>query len=728
MNFTKQIDRYIFIALTIFGVLFCPNLDGTNYYAKTSGASNKDGLSWANSITLNAALSLAKSDDVIHIAAGTYMPSANINGGLLVGDISFEIKNNISLIGGYPSNPTVGSFPNNEEKTILSGNLIAYHVVSITAPVETNKKVILNNISITLGKAAPSGTAVLSINALNYPRTNGGAMIIGKSTVEINNCRIYGNQSDFSTPGVYIFSFANVDFNNCLIENNTGKGNGGALWNDGSTVNVKNSSISSNHILGVGAGIYAFNASFSSYTHIVNSTIDNNEAIHGAGYYGREKSVGVIINCTIYGNKTTSVTTGGGGISLYTNNKSTNAAKLNIISSTITHNSGAGIDGGGIRLNDQYCKLYINNSVVSGNDNEDISLFNGARYSKESSILTQNVFDKDGSEISGKTFDCNTMLGPLDNNGGYTKTCILKGNNNPAMSFGLTQAQLSSLASSLSTAVPITANGEKLVNGTGLFTHISSDTTYTVTDGVTATEITYTSTTNLPTKLFLFEVDLTNPYINIEASTPNNQNAFTRQLMTEQAIYEDSPGHKVYAGTNGDFFDMATGEPRGILYKDGVAIKTTFYDALCNYFAITKDKKAIIGAQDTYNINKSFFKEAIGGRVWLIKAGVPVAQADKTLEPRTCIGVSEDNLKVYILAVDGRNPSYSNGMSYEELSKCLKSIGAYNAINIDGGGSTTFFVRNTPNFTANRFELRNRPSESYGERPVAVGLVLISSK
>lgn len=276
-------------------------------------------------------------------------------------------------------------------------------------------------------------------------------------------------------------------------------------------------------------------------------------------------------------------------------------------------------------------------------------------------------------------------------------------------------------------ARPKTVTGTKLVNGTDIFATISSDTTYVVTDGTIATEIKYLSMTGMAMKIFIFEVDLTNPKVSIEVSTPNNGTKFGMQRMTEQAVYEDSPGHKVYGGVNADFFNTTTGVPQGIVYKDGTAIKTTFQDVTSTYFTITKDKKAIIAGQEVYNDLKSTFKETVGGRVWLVQDGILSIQTSAVLEPRTCIGVSEDNQHVYILAVDGRNFWYSNGMSYLDLGKCMKALGAHNAINLDGGGSTTFFVREKVDFTENRFEIRNWPTDNGGaERSVANGLLIIS--
>lgn len=277
-------------------------------------------------------------------------------------------------------------------------------------------------------------------------------------------------------------------------------------------------------------------------------------------------------------------------------------------------------------------------------------------------------------------------------------------------------------------AIPKTETGTKLVNGTDLFSYISSDTTYTVTSGVQATEIKYLSMKGVSMKIFIFEIDLTNPTVSIEASSPNNQTVFAMQPMTVQATFVDQPGHKVYGGINADFFNTTTGQPRSIFYKNGVAIKTAFQDANRTFFAITKDKKATVGDQTSYPAVKDNIKEAVGGLYWLVSDSSLVKQTDTTIEPRTCIGVSKDQNKVFMLAVDGRNFTYSNGMSFEELGKCMMALGAYNSVNLDGGGSTTFFIRNTSEFSDGRFEVRNWPSDNGGkERAVANGLLIVSN-
>jgi hypothetical protein len=65
----------------------------------------------------------------------------------------------------------------------------------------------------------------------------------------------------------------------------------------------------------------------------------------------------------------------------------------------------------------------------------------------------------------------------------------------------------------------------------------------------------------------------------------------------------------------------------------------------------------------------------------------------KTRHPRTAVAIDASGKKVFFVTVDGRQPGYSNGMTLKEFAQYLVSIGAYKAVNLDGGGSTTMAVR-----------------------------------
>ena len=62
-------------------------------------------------------------------------------------------------------------------------------------------------------------------------------------------------------------------------------------------------------------------------------------------------------------------------------------------------------------------------------------------------------------------------------------------------------------------------------------------------------------------------------------------------------------------------------------------------------------------------------------------------------EPRTALGYNADTL--FLVVADGRQPKYSTGLTLYELASILIELGATEAINLDGGSSSTFVVEDT---------------------------------
>lgn len=102
-------------------------------------------------------------------------------------------------------------------------------------------------------------------------------------------------------------------------------------------------------------------------------------------------------------------------------------------------------------------------------------------------------------------------------------------------------------------------------------------------------------------------------------------------------------------------------------------------------------------------------QHAIGGRLRLLKDGninetlVKMHHAEKrhtpgkrasvlnlSHEPRTALGYNADTL--FLIVADGRQPKYSTGLTLYELASILIDLGATEAINLDGGSSSTFVV------------------------------------
>ena len=269
--------------------------------------------------------------------------------------------------------------------------------------------------------------------------------------------------------------------------------------------------------------------------------------------------------------------------------------------------------------------------------------------------------------------------------------------------------------------------GQKIIAGSdGYVGQSFSDSTYTLAPGVQALEMKILSSTGLAVKMFVLEVDLKEAHLTMKASSPNEEGKLkTKQQMTLQALAYDKSGSRVLAAVNGDFF-AKDGTPQGIYYRNGTCLKGTMTDNVCTFFAITKNKRAIIGSYDEYDSYKENIQEAVGGRVRLMTNGNVLPQTVTALEPRTAIGVTDDNV-VYILVADGRNFWYSNGMRYAEMGAVMKALGAKNAINLDGGGSSTFIIRKIAGFEDGRFAIRNWPYDNGGvEREVANGLLVVT--
>jgi hypothetical protein len=112
--------------------------------------------------------------------------------------------------------------------------------------------------------------------------------------------------------------------------------------------------------------------------------------------------------------------------------------------------------------------------------------------------------------------------------------------------------------------------------------------------------------------------------------------------------------------------------------------------------------------------------DTIGGNPTLIENGA-IQTSNVTgstpfhgRNPRTGVGTTPDG-RVLLVAVDGRQPGYSVGMSLLRFAQLFQSLGATWALNLDGGGSTTFVVNGV---------IKNRPSDG-SERPVSSALVLL---
>ena len=113
----------------------------------------------------------------------------------------------------------------------------------------------------------------------------------------------------------------------------------------------------------------------------------------------------------------------------------------------------------------------------------------------------------------------------------------------------------------------------------------------------------------------------------------------------------------------------------------------------------------------------------VGGGPQLIKNGrVEITNAAEEIlpsfvsdyHPRTAIAKLKSG-QILLITVDGRQPGESTGMSLTMLADLLLEFGTVEAINLDGGGSTTMVIKN---------KLVNKPSDATGERPVSDAILV----
>ncbi|MBO9199377.1 MULTISPECIES: phosphodiester glycosidase family protein [Niastella] len=152
--------------------------------------------------------------------------------------------------------------------------------------------------------------------------------------------------------------------------------------------------------------------------------------------------------------------------------------------------------------------------------------------------------------------------------------------------------------------------------------------------------------------------------------------------------------------------NMALDSGEAVLYGLGTA--KTFLDGINVNDIITLNLKVIADSMGLTNI-----KQLTGGWTRLIKNGANFADSSvkdeggaswDLPEPRTAIGHNQTKDKIYFVVVDGREEGVSEGMTLVEMASLMMYLGCFQALNLDGGGSSTM--------VGNLAELRNDPSDN----------------
>ncbi len=174
------------------------------------------------------------------------------------------------------------------------------------------------------------------------------------------------------------------------------------------------------------------------------------------------------------------------------------------------------------------------------------------------------------------------------------------------------------------------------------------------------------------------------------------------------------------AAINGSFFDILNGGSVTYLEMNDTVHNQTNSSKLYNAALVITDDLDIIIEQaqsdEYYAESTDELAVLVSGPILLLnseKTSMPDKKFVNKRHPRTCLCQTKESL--VFITIDGRRKE-AEGMNLHEVQNYLLGIGCVDAINLDGGGSTTMWIKGKG--------IVNFPSDHTGERPVANVLLI----
>lgn len=167
-----------------------------------------------------------------------------------------------------------------------------------------------------------------------------------------------------------------------------------------------------------------------------------------------------------------------------------------------------------------------------------------------------------------------------------------------------------------------------------------------------------------------------------------------RQFTVDFLSAERARGRNMVAAFNTAFWgpsiapQVKYANPLGLNISDGVVVSDDRPSPCKALFVAWNDGRCEI-TETLAEKDFSRVQVAHSGSDRILRAGRNVAR-DQSVHPRTACGLSADGHYFYLLVVDGRQPKWSVGATQVELGRILSAAGAAEAMNFDGGGSSSF--------------------------------------
>lgn len=242
--------------------------------------------------------------------------------------------------------------------------------------------------------------------------------------------------------------------------------------------------------------------------------------------------------------------------------------------------------------------------------------------------------------------------------------------------------------------------------------------TQKVSEGVVLKRAQFSNLFGAAQNVSFLEIDLKNKKYRVGVAADPAKRILTSDFAKAQ---------NALAAINGTFFNMKEGGSHMLVKVDGKVVNPTRERSdRSNGAIIVEDGKVAIVAGDPQNAGWDAQLAApnamVSGPVLLIdNQPAPLSQAkfNTARHPRSAVGLTADD-KLLMVVVDGRQKNAA-GVNLYDLTTLLKTLGATDAMNLDGGGSSALYVKG---ITASG--IVNQPSDKTGERTVANALLILA--
>jgi hypothetical protein len=147
------------------------------------------------------------------------------------------------------------------------------------------------------------------------------------------------------------------------------------------------------------------------------------------------------------------------------------------------------------------------------------------------------------------------------------------------------------------------------------------------------------------------------------------------------------------AGTPMDIYGLAVSEGTVVSTQDGPRFAASLIFDAQNHPTALHTNWPAASLENIYTAISGEYSLVVDGKN--VAYDLPRGAFIHRQNPRTAIGISQDGSFLYLVAIDGRQPGYSEGAYDYETAGWMLLLGAHDAINLDGGGSTTLVVQDS---------------------------------